>query len=113
MKCHKDGSEMEKSRVDYEQCGIVVRDVEAYKCPKCGEEVFTGDQVDRIQKRMMELLPQPRISRKITKVAKNPAVYLPKELLTATGLKIGDEIVLYSGGRRRMVIEAAPAAKAE
>jgi len=111
MKCHKDGSEMKRTKVDYEQFGIIVRNIEAYKCPKCGEEVFTSDQVDHIQKRMEELLPQPRISRKITRVAKNPAVYLPKELLTATGLKIGDEVMLYSARKRCVVIEAATPSK--
>lgn len=106
MKCHKDGSLMKRAKVDYEQFGIIIRNVEAYKCPKCGEEVFAGDQVDRIQKRMEELLPQPRIARKITRVAKNPAVYLPRNLLEATGLKIGDEVMLYSGRGRRVIIEA-------
>jgi hypothetical protein len=104
---------MQKTRVDYEQFGIVIRGIEAYKCPKCREEVFTDDQMDHIQKRMKELLPQPRISRKTTKVARNPAVYLPKKLLAAVDLKIGDEIVLYSGGKRRVVIEATPSARAE
>jgi len=64
------------------------------------------------QKRM-DFLPQSRISQKITKVARNPAVCLVKELLTATGLKIGDEIVLYSGRKRCVDIEAAPSTRAE
>lgn len=102
---------MKRTKVDYEQFGVIIRNVEAYKCPKCGEEVFTSDEVDYVQKRMEELLPQPRIARKITRVAKNPAVYLPRELLTAAGLKIGDEVVLYSGRKRSMVIEATAPAK--
>jgi len=106
MKCHNDGSEMKKTEVDYEQFGVIVRNVDVYKCPKCGEEVFTSDQVDHIQKRMEELLPRPRIARKITRVAKNPAVYLPKELLAASGLKIGDKVTLYAG-RKKVVIESA------
>ena len=109
MKCLKCNLEYEKEKTDYEQFGIVVKNVEALRCPKCGDEVFTGDQVDRIQQSIWNLAPKVRIKRKVTKAAGKPTIYLPEDIIRVAKVKIGDDVYIYMQDRRRIVIE--PTAK--
>jgi len=37
---------------DFELDGAVLRDVEALRCPVCGEEVFSPEQQETIRKRL-------------------------------------------------------------
>jgi antitoxin component of MazEF toxin-antitoxin module len=40
------------------------------------------------------------------KTGKRPALYLPEDIIKATGLKVGDEVDIYLEGNRKIVIEA-------
>lgn len=105
MKCPKCSVEYEKEKTDYEQFGIIVKDLEALQCPKCGDKVFTGDQVDRIQQSIWNLAPKIRIKRKVTRAAGKPTIYLPEDIIRDAKVKIGDEVYIYMQDRRRIVIE--------
>jgi ribosomal protein S27AE len=107
MKCPRCNVEYEKAKTDYEQFGIIVKDVEALRCPKCGDKVFIGDQVDRIQQSVWSLAPKVRIKRKVTKAAGKPTVYLPEDIIRDAKVKIGDEVYIYLQDRNRIVIEPA------
>ena len=103
MKCPKCNVEYEREKTDYEQFGIIVKDVEALRCPKCGDKVFTGQQ------NILNLAPKIRIKRKVTKAAGKPTIYLPEDIVRDAKVKIGDDVYIYMQDRRRIIIE--PTAK--
>ena len=53
MKCPKCGAAAQKSVTtsvtDLGGCLVIVRNVPCYKCEECGETVYTGDVVQRLE----------------------------------------------------------------
>ncbi|MDR0373515.1 MAG: YgiT-type zinc finger protein [Nitrososphaerota archaeon] len=45
---------------DFEINGIVLHDVDALKCPKCGEEIFSPQQQEKISTYILNLGDRPR-----------------------------------------------------
>ena len=107
MKCPKCQIEYVEAKTDFEYQEIIMRNVDCLKCPKCGVALFTPEQYDMIRKRFSGLAPTLRLTRKVSAAGKRPAVYLPKDIVKAVGLKIGDEIDIYLQGKNRIVIELA------
>lgn len=105
VKCPKDGSAYVKGKCDYEQFGIIIRNINCLRCPKCGDELFTPEQVRIIRERIGALAPEVRLIRRISKAGKRPALYLPKDIVSRLKLSIGQEVSIYLEGKKRIVIE--------
>jgi hypothetical protein len=107
MKCPEHQVEYERITTTYEQLGIILKDVEALRCPAGGELLFTLEQAERIRQRIAALAPHLKLTRKITRAGGKPSIYLPEEIVKQSGLKIGQEVAVYLADRKRIVIEAA------
>jgi len=106
VKCPKCKVDYVEAKCDFEYQGILFRNVKCERCPKCGDEVFTPSEYDILRARVKQFAPTLRLSRKISAAGKRPALYLPEDIIKATGLKIGDEVHIYLEGNRKIVIEA-------
>ena len=92
-------------RTDFSARGVIVKDVEGYRCPICKEEIFSSEQAGEIETRLHALAPRVSFTRKVSSASgRKPAVYLPKELLDSVRLKIGDTITLGRQGPRGILI---------
>lgn len=106
VKCFRDKVEYVTARTDYEYGGILFRNVEVERCPKCGDELFTPEQYEKIRLQLEAMQPTLRLTRRITSAGKRPALYLPEDIVKSAGLKIGDEVDVYLQGKKKIVIEA-------
>jgi len=106
MKCPEHQAEYQTVDTNYEQFGVILKDVEALRCPVGGEMLFTLEQAERIRQRISLLAPHLKLMRKITRAAGKPSIYLPNEIMKQAGLKIGQEVAVYLADRKRIVIEA-------
>jgi len=107
VKCPKCSMPYKRAKCDYEQYGIVMRNVPCFKCPKCGDEIFSPEQVRFIREKIHLFAPQIKVIRKISKAGKRPAIYLPERIVETMGLSSGDEVTIYLEGKKRIVIEPA------
>ena len=106
VKCPRDKVEYVTARTDYEYQGMLFKNVEVERCPRCGEEVFTTEQYEHLRQRVEAMQPTLRLTRRITLAGRRPALYLPEDVVKATGLKVGDEVDVYLEGKKKIVIEA-------
>jgi len=106
MKCPQHRVEYESVRTTYEQLGVILKDVEALRCPVGGELLFTLEQAERMRERIAMLAPRLKLTRKITRAAGKPSIYLPEEIVKRSGMKIGQEVSVYLADKKRIVIEA-------
>ncbi len=106
MRCPEHGLDYETVRTTYEQFGIIIKDVEALRCPKGGETLFTLEQTEAIRRRITQLAPSVKLVRKITRAAGKPSIYLAPEVVRQAGLKIGQEVAVYLADKK-IIIEAA------
>jgi len=106
MKCPEHRVEYQRVRTSYEQLGVILKDVEALRCPVGGEVVFTLEQAERMRERITALSPRLKLRRKITRAAGKPSIYLPEEIVKQSGLRIGQEVSVYLADKKRIVIEA-------
>jgi len=105
VKCPKDGVEYREAETSFEYHGVVVPSVPCLKCPKCGEMLFSPEQVRYIRERVALLAPEIKFIRKVSKAGNRPALYLPDMVVEALKLHPGDEVSIYIEGRKRMVVE--------
>lgn len=57
MKCPEHHANYQIVRTTYEQFGVILKDVEALRCPVDAEILFTLKQAEAIRKRMYRNLP--------------------------------------------------------
>jgi len=106
MKCPEHGIDYQVVKTNYEQLGVIIKDVEALRCPVDGEILFTLDQTEVIRRKISALAPTVRLIRKITRAAGKPSLYLPPEIVKQAGLRIGQEVEVYLADKKKIVIEA-------
>ena len=106
--CPDCGVRYRKVLTNFESGGVIVKNVAAFACPKCGCEIFSQEQAAEIRRRLQALSPSLQLARKISSAAgKKPVLYLPAELLSSVGLKIGDIVKIGLEGKHRLVITPA------
>ncbi len=107
MKCANCGSNnVELKKVDFKVYGISLGKFEAEVCNKCGEEIFSEEVSDKIDKASKEKGLWALESR--TKVAKSGdslVIRVNKKLADFLGLKKGEEITLMPEGKKKLVVE--------
>ncbi len=109
MKCPKDGAEYREAETNFEYHGVIVPNAPCLKCPKCGEALFSPEQVKYIRERVASLAPEIKFTRKISRAGNRPALYLPDVIVEALKLHPGDEVSIYIEGKKRVVIEPVEA----
>jgi len=105
VKCPRCKREYKETVCNYEQFGVIIQNTPCYRCPKCGDEVFSPEQVKVIREKISALAPKIRVVRKISKAGRRPAVYLPEAIVESLELLPGDEIAIYLEGKKRIVLE--------
>jgi len=86
--------------------GVILKDVEALRCPVGGELLFTLEQAERMRERIATFAPRLKLTRKITRAGGRLSIYLPEEIVKQSGMKIGQEVSVYLADKKRIVIEA-------
>ena len=79
-KCKEEARKVVLGSYEHER-GIKLKDVEAYKCPKCREFVFTEKQMEEIEKRT-EAIKVHKFSfeRKITISGRSLVINIPEDI---------------------------------
>jgi hypothetical protein len=103
VKCHEHGVEFEEVITDFEAGGVIVRGVKGLRCPVGGEEIFTLEQTSAIKSKFSAIIKPLKLRRKISTSGKRPALYLPEDVMRATQVKPGDEVDIYTEGRRIII----------
>lgn len=85
--------------------------MEGFRCPQCGEELFTGDQVEEGQRRAQKLGlfgPQRVSRRKLRQVGSSLSITLDRGILQKIlpGAKAGDELEVGLEGDRIVIRQA-------
>lgn len=107
MKCPEHHVNYRVVKISYEQHGVILKDVNALRCPVNGEELFTVEQAEAIRQRIASVSPHLKLKRKITRAAGKPSIYLPPEIVKQANLKIGQEVAVYLADKNKIIIEAA------
>jgi hypothetical protein len=81
--------------IDYEYRGVVVKGVQAMRCPECGEEVIGVEEYAKIKRRIEGLIKPLKLRRRVSAAGRRPAIYLPEDVVRAAHIKIGDEVDIY------------------
>lgn len=106
-KCPKCKTEYIEVEVDFEYGDVILRNVKALKCPRCGEELFTPEQYRIIRERIRSVAQPLKLKRKISTAGKKPIVYLPEDVVKAINAKVGDEIDIYVEGNKIIIEKTA------
>ena len=104
VKCHEHDVEYEEVETTFKARGIILHGVKALRCPVGEEKLFTTQQLEEIERRLSEESRLLKLRRKISSAGRRPTVFIPEDLVRATGIKVGDEVDIYLDGRR-IVIE--------
>jgi len=106
-KCPRCNVEYEEAETDFEYGDIVLRNVKATRCPKCGQELYTPEQYRDIKERLQSVTPPLKLRRRISAAGKRPVIYLPEDIVKAVKANIGDEIDIYVEGERIVIEKTA------
>ena len=106
-KCKEVAEKTVLSRYEAEK-GIVLEDVDAYECPKCGEFVFTEEQIEEIEKRV-EAIKTHRFSfkRKITISGRSLVINIPEDMVRHMKIHKGKITKLTPLDDKRFLVELA------
>ncbi len=105
VKCPTCKVDYEESTCIYEQFGVIIPKTLCYRCPECGDEVFSPEQTKTIREKISALAPTIRVIRKISKAGRRPTVYLPEAIVESLDLEPGDELTIYLEGKKRIILE--------
>jgi len=95
LRCYKHDVEMQSVVIDYEYRGVVVKGVQAMRCPECGEEVIGVEEYAKIKRRIEGIIKPLKLRRRVSAAGRRPAIYLPEDVVRAAHIKIGDEVDIY------------------
>lgn len=104
------GAEMKKIRTDMDlyDGSVVVKDVEAYYCEECDEEVFTSKQAEEAQRKLKKIYPgfEPfAVEKKIAKLGNSLSIPVSKEIADFVHLKKGKEVKITVKSRNRLIVD--------
>jgi len=89
---------------------VTVRNIEAYYCPKCKEEVMTTEQIQKVKDNVKSLVPSYEkfsVRKKIAQLGNSVTVPLPKEVADFLGIHKGDEVRITVKDKHRLIVESA------
>jgi YgiT-type zinc finger domain-containing protein len=96
-----------KTEMDFFDGSVIVRDVNAFYCPKCKEELFDSKEGDKIFDKVSKLnIPKPFESRKkIAKVGNSFAIPVSKEIADYLQIKKGESINIKVQSQKRLIVD--------
>jgi len=96
-----------KTEIDFFDGKVIVRDVEAFYCPECKEELFNSKQGNELFEKVSKLnLNESFESRKkISKVGNSLAIPLSKEIAEYLQVKKGAEIQIKVKNKKRLIVD--------
>jgi len=94
-----------KSKTVKEYGGIEIKNIPCHRCPKCGEEYFTGEEQRYLEKiaKNLGVFGTYRMKRKLGKSGTNVILRLPKDIIKELGLKSGDYVTLWKEGKKIII----------
>lgn len=104
------GTRVEKIKTNMElfDGGIILRDVDAYYCPKCKEEILTTNQLSSAREKLKEILPNFEafsLRKKITQLGNSLSIPISKELAEFMHLRKGEEVRIVVKNRNRLIVD--------
>lgn len=96
-----------KTEMDFFDGNLIMRDVKAFYCSKCKEELFDSKEGDRIFEQISKLRPQFAFEsrKKIAKVGNSFAIPVSKEIADYMQIKKGEDILVKVKNPKRLVVE--------
>jgi phage FluMu protein Com len=87
---------------------ILISHLRGIRCANCNELALDPESTRLVEELVIKSeRPLIKFKRKVTLIAKRPAIYLPKDLLASMGIKKLKEVVIYPRSRRSVVVEFA------
>ncbi len=82
-----------------------MKNIPCHRCPKCGEEYYTGEEQRYLERLAKELgvFGTYRMKRKLGKSGSNVILRLPKEIIQDLGLDAGDSVNLWKEGKKIII----------
>ena len=105
-KCEECSGEIKNKNVEFKLYEESLGFFPAEVCTKCGEEVFseeTSDLIDKVAKE--KVLWGLEARGKITKVGSSYAIIINKKIVDFMGLRMGDDISIHPEGKKKIVID--------
>ena len=95
-----------KTEMDLYDGSISVKNVDAYYCPHCKEEIFTAEQGENIREKLQKINPIQAFStrKKIIKVGNTLAIPVSKEMAEFMHLKKGQEAEISVKDKNRLIL---------
>ena len=90
---------------------IIIKDLPAYKCPKCSKIIFNIDDVtkakDNFRKALYESDTSVDFERKLSSDGKNLTMRIPKQIEKSLHLKKGDKLLVNLESKNRIALKIA------
>ncbi|MBS3060809.1 MAG: hypothetical protein J4432_04870 [DPANN group archaeon] len=98
-----------KTELDLYDGTVIVKDIDAYYCINCKEEVFTSVQGEIVQKKLGQVVPVEafKLRKKLIKVGNSLAMPISKEVAEFMQLHKGQEAELMVKSRHRLILNVA------
>jgi len=96
-----------RTEMDFFDGKVIMRDVKAFYCSKCKEELFDSKEGDTMFDQLSKLNVQYAFEsrKKIAKVGNSYAIPVSKEIADYMQIKKGEEIVIKVKGPKRLIVE--------
>jgi len=106
-KCGMDTREVVLESYEYEE-GILLRNVPAYECPKCGEFIFTEKQVEDMEQKT-DLIKAEMLAfeRKVTISGRSLVINLPEDLVKHMNIIKGKTVKIIPAGKKRFIVDTS------
>lgn len=106
------GATLEKIKTEMELFGgdVMVKNVDAFYCPRCKEEVMDSGQIQAAKEKVRQIVPNIEafsIRKKIAKVGNSLSVPLSKEIVEFLRLRQGEEVKITVRDRKRLIMDVA------
>ena len=105
IKCEECGGRIVNKKVDFSMYGISLGKFPAEVCTKCGEEVFTEETSDKIERITKEKgLYGLEAKTKIGVAGNSLDIRINKKIANFLELKKGEEVTIYPENKNKLVI---------
>jgi hypothetical protein len=96
-----------ETEMDFFDGNLIMRNIKAFYCSKCKEELFDSKEGDKIFEQASKLSPQHAFEsrKKIAKVGNSFAIPVSKEIADYMQIKKGEDIIIKVKNPKRLIIE--------
>jgi hypothetical protein len=111
--CVDCGIKAKKTQSDFSMMNgkIVIKDLPAYRCPKCSKIIFNIDAVAKVKEEFRKALYESDASvdfeRTLSSDGKNLTMRIPKQIEKSLNLKRGDRLLIKLESKKRIALKIA------